>query len=120
MVRAVRGAITVAADDPESIRDATRELLDELLRANELAPDDVVSALFTVTPDLCSEFAAHGARIVGWSDVPMICAQEADIDTALPRCMRVLLHVHTTLPRSGLRHVYLRDAVTLRPDLAQD
>jgi chorismate mutase len=120
VLRAVRGATTVASDDPELIRKATEELLDELLGANALDSDHVVSALFTVTPDLCSEFAAQSARRAGWDDVPMICAQEADIDGALPRCIRVLLHVHTARARSEMRHVYLREAITLRPDLAQD
>lgn len=116
-VRALRGAITVGSDDPHEIRDATQELLDELLFLNGLGRDDVISAIFTVTPDLASEFPAHGARLVGWTDIPMICAQEAGVDGALPRCIRVLLHVHTWRPRSDMRHAYLRDAVMLRPDL---
>ncbi len=119
-VRALRGAITVASDDPHEIRDATQELLDELLHLNALDRDDIVSAIFTVTPDLASEFPAHGARLVGWRDVPMICAQEAGVDGALARCIRVLLHVHTWRPRSDMRHVYLRDAVMLRPDLVPE
>ena len=116
-VRALRGAITVGSDDPHDIRDATQELLEELLHLNGLDRDDVISGIFTVTPDLASEFPAHGARLVGWRDVPMLCAQEAGVDGALPRCIRVLLHVDTWRPRSDLRHVYLRDAVMLRPDL---
>jgi chorismate mutase len=116
-VRALRGAITVGSDDPFEIRDATQELLDELLHLNGLDRDDVISGIFTVTADLASEFPAHGARLVGWRDIPMVCAQEAGVDGALPRCIRVLLHVHTWRPRSDMRHVYLRDAVMLRPDL---
>ncbi len=119
-LRAVRGAITVALDDPHEIRDATQELLDELMHGNALHRDDVVSAVFSVTPDLTSEFPAHGARLVGWSDIPMLCAQEALVDGALPRCIRVLLHVYTWRHRSELRHAYLRDAVMLRPDLMQE
>ena len=119
-LRALRGAITVAADDPESIRDATQELLDELLHVNALGREDVESAFFTVTADLASEFPAHGARLVGWSDIPMICAQEAAVSGALPRCIRVLLHAYTWRARSDIKHVYLRDAVMLRPDLATD
>jgi len=119
-LRALRGAITAAADDPHEIRDATQELLDELMHLNGVDRDDVVSAIFSVTPDLTSEFPAHGARLVGWTDIPMICAQEAMVDGALPRCIRVLLHVHTWRSRSELRHAYLRDAVMLRPDLTQE
>jgi chorismate mutase len=119
-VRALRGAITVEVDDPHEIRDATQELLDELMHANDLDRDDIISAIFTVTPDLASEFPAHGARLVGWRDIPMICAQEAGVDGALPRTIRVLLHVQTWRPRNDLRHAYLRDAIMLRPDLTQE
>lgn len=119
-VRALRGAITVAEDDPESIRDATQELIDELLHVNLLNQDDVISAFFTVTPDLHSEFPAHGARLLGWSDVPMVCTQEAAIDGALPHCIRVMLHVYTWRARTSLKHVYLRDAIMLRPDLGME
>lgn len=119
-IRAVRGAITVAADDPFEIRDATQEILDEVLHLNELERDDIISAIFTVTPDLTSEFPAYGARLGGWTDIPMICAQEAPVAGALPLCIRVLLHVYTWRPRSDIRHAYLRDAVMLRPDLKSD
>jgi chorismate mutase len=119
-LRALRGAITVPTDDPESIRDATQELLDELMHLNGFEPADVVSAVFTVTRDLVSEFPAHGARLLGWRDVPMLCAQEQHVDGALPRCVRVLLTVGTVRSRAELRHVYLRDAVMLRPDLEHD
>ena len=116
-VRAVRGAITVAADDAALIREATLELLRAMLTHNELQPSQLVSAIFTVTPDLTSEFPARAAREVGWHDVPMLCAQEIAVPDALPRCVRVLLHVETSRPRALMRHVYLRDAVVLRPDL---
>lgn len=119
-VRAIRGAITVAADNPESIRDATQELLDEMLQLNSLARDDVISCFFTMTSDLRSEFPAHGARLLGWTSIPMICAQEADIEGALPRCIRVMLHVYTWRMQETLRNAYLRDAIMLRPDLASD
>jgi len=119
-MRAIRGAITVAADDPEEIRDATQEILDDLMHANRLDRDDVVSVMFTVTDDLRSEFPTHGARLVGWRDVPMLCLQAAAVEGALPRCIRVILHVYTSRPRSRLKSVFLRDAVMLNPDLATD
>jgi chorismate mutase len=115
---AVRGATTVARDDPDEIRAATRELLEALLARNALRSDDIVSALFTLTPDLRSEFPARAARELGWLDVPLLCASTVPVPGALPRCVRVLLHVETTRGRAELSHVYLRDAGGLRPDLA--
>lgn len=116
-VRAVRGATTVAADEPVLVRAATIELLDAVLLANRLPAARIVSAIFTVTPDLCSEFPARAARELGWHDVPLLCAQEIPVPGALPRCIRVLLHVASARPRSRIQHVYLHDATALRPDL---
>ena len=116
-VRAVRGATTVAADEPALVRAATAELLEAMLHANALPASRVISAIFTVTPDLCSEFPARAARLLGWTDVPLLCAQEIAVPGALPRCIRVLLHASSARPRGRVRHVYLRDAVALRPHL---
>jgi chorismate mutase len=121
-VRALRGATTVemtgvAAD---AARDATQEMLRTLLEQNGLTVDDVVSALFTLTPDLYSAAPARAARGAGWHDVPMLTATEAPADHSLPRCIRVMLHVETTRPRDAMRHVYLHGARTLRPDLLDD
>lgn len=116
-IRAVRGATTVARDEAALVRDATRELLLAMLAGNELHAGDLVSAIFTVTPDLASEFPACAARALGWHDVPLLCAQEIGVPRSLPRCIRVLLHVHSSRDRTAIRHVYLRDAVGLRPDL---
>jgi chorismate mutase len=119
-VRAVRGATTVAGDDPLLIREAVTELLEAILNDNDIVPNDVISAVFTATPDLVSEFPAHAARLYGWTDVPLLCAQELPVHGALPRCLRVLLHAETRRLRSEIRHVYLRDAVLLRSDLLSD
>lgn len=119
-VRAVRGATTVEADRPELIREAVTELLEAVLEDNDLAPTDIVSALFTATPDLVSEFPAHAARLYGWTDVPMLCAQELPVAGALPRCIRLMLHAETRRARTEIRHVYLRDAILLRADLLAD
>jgi chorismate mutase len=116
-VRAFRGATTVDADDPALIAEATTELVRELARRNALEPDDLISAFFTVTPDLRSDFPARAARDVGWGDVPLLCTVEIPVAGALPRCIRVLVHAETTRPRHEVRHVYLRDARTLRPDI---
>lgn len=119
-VRAVRGATTVSADEPALIRTAVQELLDAVLDDNDLVPDDLISAIFTATPDLISEFPAHAARMHGWTDVPLLCAQELPVRGALARCIRVLIHAESTRARSEIKHVYLRDAVLLRSDLLAD
>jgi chorismate mutase len=124
-VRALRGATTVAPGATtiaEGTRRATQELLRELLARNGLGTDDVISAFFTITPDLAEGAPARAARDDGWHEVPMLTAGEAaaaaSLPQALPRCVRVLLHVHTSRPRAAMRHVYLHDADVLRPDLA--
>jgi chorismate mutase len=119
-IRAVRGATTVDRDAAAEIREATRELLGEIVRRNALAVDDVVSAFFTVTPDLTAEFPARAARELGWADVPLLCTMEIPVPGALARCIRVLLHVESARPRDEIAHVYLRDARSLRPDLLRD
>ena len=116
--RGVRGATTVAADEPDLILQATRELLEEILAENEnMSPEDIASAIFTVTDDLASTFPAQAARQMGWSLVPMLCAREIPVPGSLPRVIRVLVHWNTETPQAGITHVYLRDAVKLRPDL---
>jgi chorismate mutase len=117
-IRGIRGATTVAADEPDLILQATRELLEEILAANEgMQPEDVASALFTVTDDLSSTFPAQAARQMGWGLVPMMCAREIPVPGSLARVIRVLVHWNTELPQNAITHVYLREAVRLRPDL---
>ena len=118
MVRALRGATTVDRDSPETIVEATQELLEQMLARNEAAPDHLISLVFTTTPDLISEFPAAAARALGISDVPLLCATEIAVPGAMPRCIRVLMHLHTELGRDRLRHVYLNDASQLRTDLS--
>lgn len=117
-VRGVRGAITVAEDRRETVLSATRRLLEEMLARNDLAPDDLISVIFTATGDLRSAFPAEAAREAGWTDVPLLGARELDVEDALARCVRVLMHVETDRPRSELRHVYLEGASGLREDLS--
>ena len=118
--RAIRGATTVESDTPEQIRRATRELLETIVDRNGITSADVISAIFTVTHDLTSDFPAHAARELGWLEVPLLCTLEIPVPGSLARCIRVLLHVESDVPRTGIRHVYLHDARTLRPDLAQE
>ena len=116
-VRAVRGATQVDADDRDQVLEATSELVTEVLRRNGLSPDDLISVLFTATPDLRSEFPAYAARLMGITDVPLMCASEIDVPGAMPRVLRLLAHVETDLARADVRHVYLRGAAALRTDL---
>jgi chorismate mutase len=117
-IRGIRGATTVTADEPERILQATRELLEEILAENEgMQPEDVASAIFTVTDDLASTFPAQAARQMGWDLVPMLCAREIPVPNSLPHVIRVLVHWNTELPQERITHVYLHDAVRLRPDL---
>lgn len=114
--RGVRGATTIDADEPEQVIKATRELLALLIRLNEIDPADVASAIFTTTPDVASAFPATAARQLGWLDVPLLCAHEMSVPGSLQKCIRILLHWNTDKSQSEIRHAYLRDARSLRPD----
>ena len=117
-VRGVRGATTVEADDPALIRAAARELMEEILRRNQIADfDDVISAVFTTTQDLVSAFPAEAARAMGMNQVPLLCATEIPVTGSMPRCIRVLLHINSDRKPKEIEHVYLREAQKLRPDL---
>lgn len=116
-VRALRGATTVNADTPEQVTSRVQEMLHELMLRNGLEVEDIISVLFTASPDVVSMFPATAARGIGFGAVPLLCARELDVPAAAPRCIRALLHVHTTRRASELRHVYLHDARGLRDDL---
>ncbi|MDQ2889194.1 MAG: chorismate mutase [Gemmatimonadota bacterium] len=115
-VRGLRGATRVARDDSDDVLAATREMLAELLMRNGIESSSVISAIFTVTPDLVSEFPARAARQLGWSDVGMLCATEIAVPGSIARVIRVLLHVELPANRAA-RHVYMNGAEELRPDL---
>ncbi len=117
--RGVRGATTVENNDREEILKATRQLVALMVRRNNIDKLDVASAIFTTTPDLDAEFPALAARQLGWLDVPMLCGHEISVPGSLPRCIRVLVHWNTNLPQHEIQHVYVRDAVRLRPDLCK-
>lgn len=117
-LRALRGATTVECDTPAAVTEAVTELLHALAAANAIAPEHVLSAIFSATPDVRSLYPATVARALGWVDVPMLCVAEMDVEGALPRCVRVLLHVAVDDGRP-LRACYLRGACVLRPDLAR-
>jgi chorismate mutase len=115
-LRALRGAITVEANEPDAILTATEELVHEIMERNELSLDDMVSAIFTCTEDLDAEFPAVAARNLGLSAVPLLCAREMSVPGSLPRVIRLLLHCYVD-PETQPRHVYLREATALRRDL---
>lgn len=117
-LRAIRGAITVPGDSGHEIAEATGELLAAVLERNGLAVDDIVSVVFTATPDLTAEFPAAAARRLGLSATPMLCAQELAVEGSMPRCIRVLVHCSMPAARAT-RHVYLREARQLRLDLPE-
>lgn len=116
-VRAIRGAITVDENSRPAILAATRELLEGLIASNGLEPDDLISANFTMTPDLDAAFPAEAAREMGWNHVPLLCMSEIGVPGSLPRCIRVMVHTYTQRPATEIRHLYMREAVRLRPDL---
>jgi chorismate mutase len=118
-VLAVRGAIQVDADDRDQILEATAELVSEVMTRNALTTDDVISVIFTATPDLTTEFPALAARKLGFHEVPLLCASEIDVPHALPRVIRLMAHIETDRPRTDIQHVYLRGATALRIDIAQ-
>ena len=117
-VRGVRGATTAPANTREAILGATRELLDELIRANQIQATDVASIYFTMTPDLDAAFPAAAARELGWADTALLDAQAPRVSNDIARCIRVLIHWNTNHARDNIRHVYLHGASQLRPDWA--
>ena len=119
-IRGIRGATTIDTDTKEDVLFATRELVDALLAANPgLRADDIASALFTTTEDIASAYPALAARQMGWDRVPMMCAREIPVPGGLPMCIRVLIHWNTDKKQNEVQHVYIHEAVKLRPDLVK-
>lgn len=118
--RGIRGATGVRANDASSILAATRELLEQIVAANDLLVKDLVSVIFTATPDLDAAYPARAAREMGWVDTPLLCMQEMAVAGRLNRCIRVLVHWNTNLEPKQIQHIYLGEARVLRPDLAKE
>lgn len=114
--RGVRGATTVERNTREDILAATLDLLQRMIDANGIEPEDVASAIFTTTPDLNAEFPALAARMLGWHDVALLCGHEMAVPGALEKCIRILIHWNTTKSAREIQHVYIRGAANLRPD----
>ena len=118
-VRAIRGAVQVDANERAAILEGTTELVTEVMARNSLVTDDVISVVFTATPDLTAEFPALAARKIGFQDVPLLCGTEIPVPHALPRVVRLMMHVETDMPHGEVHHAYLRGAAALRLDIAQ-
>ena len=118
-VRAVRGATQLEQDTREHMLDRVAELVTDVMEENGLDVDDFISIIFTATSDLVSEFPAYAARQLGFSDVPLVCARELEIEGSMPRVVRLMAHVETDLPRTDVTHVYLHGAANLRRDLSR-
>lgn len=114
--RGVRGAVTVKENTEEAILAATRELLQVIIKRNEMHPDDIASVYFTTTADLNATYPALAARQIGWSEVALLCGHEMDVPGGLEMCIRVLIHWNTARSTKEIVHVYLREAQSLRPD----
>ena len=117
--RGVRGATTVTANNRDEILRETRRLLALMIQLNGIAAEDVASAFFTTTRDINAEFPALAARQLGWWDAALMCGHEMDVPESLPRCIRILVHWNTDKASSEIQHVYVGEAVKLRPDKAQ-
>lgn len=119
-VRAIRGATRLAQDSADEMAEAVVELVAEMIAANNLDRDGLISVIFTATPDLCSAFPAAAARAMGLTDVPLMCAQELNVPGAMARVVRVMMHTETDLTRGQIRHPYLRGTDALRADPGSD
>ncbi|MBT2656395.1 chorismate mutase [Bacillus sp. ISL-18] len=118
MIRGVRGATTVTANSEEAIITATEELFAKLIEVNQIQPDSVASVLVSTTEDVNAAFPAKALRkFQGWTYVPVMCMREMPVPNSLKMCVRVMMHVNTSVPQEKVVHVYLNDAQVLRPDL---
>ncbi len=120
MIRGVRGAVTIEYDDAQLVLQETAHLMREIIIANNIKPENVASVIVSTTPDIVSAFPAKAVRTIeNWNYVPVMCMHEMNVPEALPLCIRVLVHVNTEVEQEKIHHIYLNDAVKLRPDLAK-
>ena len=118
LCRGVRGATTVDANTRDDILVETRRLLALMIRRNDIEAEDVAGAIFSVSCDLNAEFPALAARQLGWLDVPLLCTHEIDVPGSLRKCIRILVFWNTDKEQAAVEHVYVKDAISLRPDLS--
>lgn len=117
-VRGIRGAAPVSDNTSQAIWQATRELLTVIVDKNRLEPDRIISIIFSLTPDLNAAFPAAAVRELGWVHVPLFGTTEADVPGAIQKCVRVLMHAYLPCSQEEVKHIYLKEAAALRPDLA--
>ena len=121
MMRGIRGAITVSADHPDEILKETRKLVMEMAEKNEVEPDQVASVVISTTTDISSAFPAKAVRTIeNWTYVPVMCTHEMDVPGSMPLCIRVMMHANTEKSQREINHIYMNEAVNLRPDLTKD
>jgi len=118
LVRAIRGAITVDDNKKDLILEGTKELLEKIVEENDICEEDIISIIFSVTNDLNAAFPAAAAREMGWTNIALMCTNEINVPGSLEKCIRVLMHINTDKSNKDIKHIYLRKARTLRPDLA--
>ncbi|MDE4086500.1 chorismate mutase [Planococcus maritimus] len=120
MIRGVRGAITITKDEAPEILEQTRRLVLEMAKENGIEPDEVASVIVSTTTDISAAFPAKAVRTIkGWTYVPVMCTHEMDVPGSMPLCIRVMMHVNTKLAQDKIQHIYMNDAVKLRPDLSK-
>jgi chorismate mutase len=116
-LRGIRGAITVSGNTKAAILASTTKLLKQIMKANRLDVPDIASVFFSATADINADFPANAARKLGWAATPLICMKEIDVPGSLKKCIRVLMHINSSLPQSKMKHIYLGGAKVLRPDI---
>lgn len=120
MIRGLRGAITVTADEAEQVWQETAKLVAKMAAANQVTAEDIASVIISTTPDITSAFPARAVRLMeGWQYVPVMCMHEMNVEHALPLCIRVLMHAEVQVAQAEVQHIYLNDAIKLRPDLVK-
>lgn len=121
IMRGIRGAITVSADNPEEILKETKNLVLEMASKNDIKPDQVASVIISTTTDISSAFPAKAVRTIeNWTYVPVMCTHEMDVPGSMPLCIRIMMHANTEMSQQEINHIYMNDAVKLRPDLIRD
>jgi len=116
-VRAIRGAITIDNNTADEILGETKNLLKRIVEVNNIGKNDIISVIFTATRDVNAIYPAVAAREMGWTDIALMCTNEMEVPGSLRMCIRVLMHVNTDIPNDKIKHVYLKGAKVLRPDL---
>ncbi|MGN8647070.1 chorismate mutase [Gracilibacillus sp. HCP3S3_G5_1] len=121
MIRGIRGATTVKNNDADEMVQATKEMMEAMAKENDIDPEMIASVMISVTPDLNATFPAKALRLIdGWKYVPVMCMPEINVPGSLPKCIRVMMTVNTSKSQKEIEHIYLNDAVKLRPDLLEE